>query len=214
MTEFQRFFSQFMYTGEAIAALVSIIYFNREKKLHWKLFALYLIAIFLCESSVKWAEEALRIDRIIFYNYFVMPLQFIFFYWLYAVKSLKKPKLFYIFSLLYFAAFIPQLSIFVERKVVYAPNYTLGCIFLMVLIVMEYYKQVNSTEILKFRTNRMFYINLGNTLFYIGTLPFMTFMSLLWEYRDIWDLYFAYFQISGAIMYLLFASAFIWGKQN
>ncbi|WP_160139153.1 hypothetical protein [Chryseobacterium sp. c4a] len=214
MTEFQRFFSQFMYTGEAIAALVSIIYFNRIKKLHWKYFSLYLIAIFLCESSVKWAEKPLRIDRIIFYNYFVMPLQFIYFYWLYAVKSLKKPKLFYIFSVLYFAAFIPQLSLFMEKKVVYSLNYTLGCLFLMVLVVMEYYKQVNSTEILKFSTNRMFYINLGITLFYIGTLPFFTFMSLLWEYRDIWDLYFAYFQVSGAVMYILFASSFIWGKQN
>jgi len=55
MTEFQKFFLQIMYTGEGIAALTSLIYFNRVKKQYWKYFALFLIAIFLCESAVKWA---------------------------------------------------------------------------------------------------------------------------------------------------------------
>ncbi len=214
MTEFQKFFSQFMYTGEGIAALVSLIYLNRVKKQHWKYLALYLIVIFLCESAVKWGEKPLRIDRVKFYNYFVIPLQLIFFYWLYAKKSLKKTNLFYIFSSIYLLSYVPNALFFQENKVVFSFNYTFGCLFLMTLVIMEYYNQVNSSEILNFSTNRMFYINLGVTLFYIGTLPFMTFMSLLWEYRNIWDLYFAYFQVSGAVMYILFASSFIWGKQS
>lgn len=214
MTEFQKFFLQIMYTGEGIAALTSIIYFNRVKKQYWKYFALYLITIFLCESAVKWGEKPLHINRVLFYNYFVMPLQFIFFYWLYAKKSLKKTKLFYTFSATHLLSYIPSLLFFPDNKIVFSFNYTFGCLFLMILVIMEYYKQVNSSEILKFSTNKMFYINLGVTLFYIGTLPFMTFMSLLWQYRNIWDLYFAYFQVSGAVMYILFASSFIWGKQS
>jgi hypothetical protein len=59
----------------------------------------------------------------------------------------------------------------------------------------------------------MFYINLGIHFLYRNT-SFMTFMSLLWEYREIWDIYFAYFQVSGTMMYILFASSFIWGKQS
>lgn len=214
MTEFQKFFLQIMYSGEGIAALTSIIYFNRVKKQYWKYFALYLITIFLCESAVKWGEKPLHINRVLFYNYFVMPLQFIFFYWLYAKKSLKKTKLFYTFSATHLLSYIPSLLFFPDNKIVFSFNYTFGCLFLMILVIMEYYKQVNSSEILKFSTNKMFYINLGVTLFYIGTLPFMTFMSLLWQYRNIWDLYFAYFQVSGAVMYILFAISFIWGKQS
>jgi hypothetical protein len=134
-----------MYTGEAIAALVSIIYFNREKTA-LETFRIISYCHFSMRIIRKMGEKALRIDRIIFYNYFVMPLQFIFFYWLYAIKSLEKPKLFYIFSLLYFAAFIPNELYFCRKKIVFAFNYTLGCLFLMVLVIMEYYKQVNSRK--------------------------------------------------------------------
>ncbi|ROI03526.1 hypothetical protein EGI16_11175 [Chryseobacterium sp. G0240] len=214
MTEIQKIFSAFMYWGEAIAALTSLIYYNRVKKQHWKYLAIYLIVIFLCESAVKWGEKPLEIDRLKFYNYFVIPLQFIFFYWLYAKESLKKVKLFYIFTGIYLFSYIPNAIFFPERKVIFAFNYNLGCLFLMVLVIMEYYKQVNSSEILNFSKNRMFYINLGVTLFYIANLPFMTFNSLLWKYIEIWDIYFIYFQVSGAVMYILFASSFIWGKQN
>ncbi len=214
MTELQKFLSESMYWTEAVAAITSLIYYNNVKKQHWKYFGLYLIIIFLCESAVKWGEEILKINKLIFYNYFVIPFQFIFFFWLYAKKSLIKPKLFYIFSGIYLSSFIPHEIFFPETKIVFAFNYVIGCLFLMTLVVMEYYKQVNSSEILNFSRNRMFYINLGVTLFYIGTLPLMTFTSLLWEYREIWNLYFLYFQISGAVMYLLFSISFIWGKQN
>lgn len=84
----------------------------------------------------------------------------------------------------------------------------------MVLVIMEYYKQINSSEILNFSRNKMFYINLGVTLFYIGTLPFWTFFNLIKEYSELHYIYFTYFLMSGIIMYLLFSISFIWGKQN
>jgi len=214
MTEIQKIFSSFMYWGEAFAALVSLIYFGREKKQTWKYLAIYLILIFLCESAVKWGEKPLKIDRINFYNYFVIPLQFIFFYWLYAKESLKKVKLFYILTGIYILTYILRGLFFPEKKIIFSFNYNTGCLLLMGLVIMEFYKQVNSSEILNFSKNRMFYINLGITLFYIANQPFMTFNSLLWKYIDIWDIYFIYFQVSGAVMYILFASSFIWGKQS
>lgn len=214
MTEIQKIFSSFMYWGEAFAALVSLIYFGREKKQTWKYLAIYLILIFLCESAVKWGEKPLKIDRINFYNYFVIPLQFIFFYWLYAKESLKKVKLFYILTGIYILTYILRGFFFPEKKIIFSFNYNTGCLLLMGLVIMEFYKQVNSSEILNFSKNRMFYINLGITLFYIANQPFMTFNSLLWKYIDIWDIYFIYFQVSGAVMYILFASSFIWGKQS
>ncbi|MFP8896218.1 MULTISPECIES: hypothetical protein [Chryseobacterium] len=214
MTEIQKIFSSFMYWGEAFAAIISLIYYNRVKKQHWKYLAIYLILIFLCESAVKWGEKPLKIDRINFHNYFVIPLQFIFFYWLYAKESLKKTKLFYILTGAYLLTYILRALFFPEKKVIFSFNYNIGCLLLMALVIMEYYKQVNSSDILNFSKNKMFYINLGVTLFYIANMPFMTFNSLLWKYIDIWDIYFIYFQVSGAVMYILFASSFIWGKQS
>ncbi|CAI8934719.1 hypothetical protein [Chryseobacterium sp. IT-36CA2] len=213
MTDFQEFASKSMLWAEGLAAFVGILYYKRIRKEYWKFFVFFLIFIFISESYGRWGKFA-YFSKAYFYNYFLMPAQFIFFYWLYAVKSLGKPKLFYGLSLLYLLSFIPNELYFSGNKIVFAFNYTFGCLILMLLVVMEYYKQINSQDILHFNKNRMFYINLGITLSYIGTLPFMAFYSILLNYMEIWNIYFSYFLMSGVVMYILFASSFIWGKQS
>jgi hypothetical protein len=169
--------------------------------------------MFLCEIIGKWGENFFEYNKPAFFNYFVIPIEFIFFYWIYAAKSFKRPKLFYTISALYLLSFIPG-EIFMTKKIIFSFNYTFGCLILMILVVMEYYRQVNSSNILNFSRNPMFYINLGVTLFYIGTLPFWAFFAYIKTYREIYNIYFAYFLISGIVMYLLFSISFIWGKQN
>lgn len=213
MIDFQKGAFELMYFAEGMAAVTSLIYYTRTKDQFWKYFVFYLIFIFVCESIGRWGSHFMDYNKATFYNYLVIPVQYIFFYWLYASKSLGKPKLFLILSLVYLISFIP--SEFISRdKVMFSLNYTLGCLILMILVVMEYYKQINSSNILNFNKNRMFYINLGVTLFYIGTLPFWTFLDYIRLYREIFNIYFLYFLISGIIMYSLFTISFIWGKQN
>lgn len=214
MSDFQKVLYESMFWSEGIAALVAIIYYNRIKNQYWKYFVFYLIFIFLCEAVGKWGSKFMDYDKSSFYNYFVIPVQFIFFYWLYAAKSFEKPKLFYALSFVYLLSFIPSEFIFSTDKVMFSLNYTLGCLFLMILVIMEYYKQINSSNILNFDKNPMFYINLGVTLFYIGTLPFWTFFVFIKNYREIYTIYFNYFLISGIVMYLLFSISFIWGKRS
>ncbi len=214
MTDFQKILQESLIWTEGFAALISLFYYNRGKERYWRFFSLYLIMMFLCEVMGKWGHYLIEYDKPKFFNYFVIPLEFIFFYWLYAAKSFGKPRLFYVLSLLYLFSFLPSEFFFTSKKIIFSFNYTFGCLILMVLVIMEYYKQVNSSEILNFSRNKMFYINLGVTLFYIGTLPFWTFFSLISEYKELWSLYFNYFLITGIIMYLLFSISFIWGKQS
>lgn len=214
MTEFQKILQDSLIWTEGLAAVISLIYYNRGKDKYWKYFSFYLILMFLCEAIGKWGHLFIKYEKPKFFNYFVIPIEFLFFYWLYAAKSLGRPKLFYGLSLLYLLSFLPSESFFTTKKIIFSFNYTFGCLILMVLVIMEYYKQINSSEILNFSRNKMFYINLGVTLFYIGTLPFWTFFSLLNEYKELWNMYFNYFLISGIIMYLLFSISFIWGKQS
>lgn len=214
MTDFQKAAFEFMYWTEGIAAVISLIFYNRIKDQYWKYFVFYLIFIFLCESVGRWGSNFVDYNKASFYNYFVIPVQFVFFYWLYAAKSFERPKLFIGLSLVYLLSFIPSKLIFSTDKIMFSLNYTLGCLILMILVVMEYYRQINSSNILNFDRNKMFYINLGVTLFYIGTLPFWTFLDFISDYRKIFNIYFAYSLISGTIMYLLFSISFIWGKQN
>lgn len=215
MTEFQKILQDSMIWAEGLAALISVIYYNRSNKEgYWKYFSIYLIIMFLSEAMGKWGDLVIDYNKQKFFNYFVIPLEFLFFYWLYAAKSLGRPKLFYAMSLLYLLSFVSSEFFFTTKKIILSFNYTVGCLILMVLVIMEYYKQINSSEILNFSRNKMFYINLGVTLFYIGTLPFWTFFNLIREYRELHDIYFSYFLMSGIIMYLLFSISFIWGKQS
>lgn len=223
LNNFQLFLSNSGLFFEGVAAIIALLYYKSVNKQYWKYFAYYLVIIFLCEVLGKWgvnwitfSDPALeKIKKAIYYNYFVIPLQFIFFYWLYGAKSLKNNRIFWIFSLLYVLSFIPSELYFKESKIVSSFNYTFGCLLLMIMVILEYYKQINSEDIISFHKNRMFYINLGVTLFYIGTLPFFTFYELLYkESPEIWSIYYSYYQISLLLMYLLFSISFIWGKQS
>ncbi|SDH96806.1 hypothetical protein SAMN05421846_10372 [Chryseobacterium taeanense] len=214
MGDFQRIVQELMFWSEGFAALISILYYQRIKNEYWKFFVFYLVFAFVSESIGKWGDHFIEYNKQAFYNYFVIPVEFLFFYWLYAAKSFNKPKLFFILSFIYLLSFIPGEFFYPPNKVMFSLNYTLGCLILMILVIMEYYKQINSSNILDFGKNRMFYINLGVTLFYIGTLPFWTFFELLKSYREIYNIYFAYFLISGVVMYVLFSISFLWGKQN
>jgi hypothetical protein len=215
MSGFQIFLSNSLLWVEGLAAVISIFFYCKNAiRDFWKYFVLFLVSIFLCELFGKYGENWITFSKAHFYNYFVIPLQFLFFYWLYAVKSLKNKGLFVLFSFLYLISFIPSELYFKGSKIIFSFNYTFGSFILMVLVMMEYYKQITSSDIINFNRNRMFYINLGVTLFYIGTLPFWTFYYLLVKYRQIWDIYYDYFLISGIMMYVLFAISLIWGKQN
>jgi len=203
-----------LYFMEGFSALVAIIFFKSVKKDYWKYFVMYLTAIFLFETLGRYGNLSSFL-KMKYYNNIVIPFQFIFFFWLYGIKSLKNKKLFWILFILYFISFIPSELYFKGSNIIYSFNYTFGCLLLMILVIMEYYKQINSDDIINFQKNRMFYINLGVTLFYIGTLPFWTFYALLfYEQKEIWNIYYSYNLISDILMYILFSISFIWGKQN
>ncbi|MDN3586441.1 hypothetical protein QWY86_07190 [Pedobacter aquatilis] len=214
LSNFQKFLSESFLWIEGLAAFIALLNFKTLKNQYWRFFIYYLFIIFLSEIIGKWGGLYFSFSKAKYYNYLVIPFQFIFFYWLYGVKSFNSNKLFYCFSVVYISSFLVSEIFFSEKKIYFSFNYTLGCLLLMILVLKEYYNQVNSVDILHFNRNKMFYINLGVSLFYIGTLPFFAFYSLLKDYSTIWAIYYDYFLISGIIMYLLFSISFIWGKQN
>ena len=175
---------------------------------------IYLIFIFIQELFWKDIKFAFNIKKQEYYAFWGIPIQYLFFYWLYALKSLKNKKLFFVCSSIYLLTFIP-LEILNQRiRVLYSINLTMGSIILIVLVVLEFLKQIKNDDILKFKENKMFYINTGVILFYVGTYPFSAFYHMLLKYPEIWNVYYFYFLIANCIMYLLFTASFIWGKHQ
>ena len=149
-----------------------------------------------------------------FYALLVIPVEFLFFYWLFAYKSLKNKKLFWMCTLIYLLSFIPHYTFFIDDNMINSFNYIVGAFLLTILIVLEFNKQIKNDDILLFRSNMMFYINAGVCLLYVGTLPFFSFYGLILEDRFIWDNYYLFFMSANFLMYVLFSFSLLWGKPN
>ncbi|AWI25886.1 hypothetical protein HYN49_08225 [Flavobacterium pallidum] len=149
-----------------------------------------------------------------YYDFLIIPLEFLFLYWLYCWHALDNKRLFWISSAIYLGSFAPHLLLFKEPPLVYSFSYVTGNLLLLIMACLEFFKQIQTEKILHFKKNMMFYVNSGVILFYIGTLPFFTFYGLLLKDLHIWNYYYVFFLAANNIMYLFFTAAFVWGKPN
>lgn len=213
MLKLQSVFSELIIWSELLCALVAIFFYGEIKNTYWKWFAWYVIVIFILEAISKWGLVYYPWFRKYYYDFFVIPFEFIFFYWLYAKKSLQRSKIFWVSLSLYVTSFLPHLFYLEHTRLINSLSYTIGVLLLMIMTFFEFNKQVKSDTILEFNVNKMFYINVGVVLFYVGTLPFFAFDQYLFENaKPIWSIYFTVFLVLVNLMYLLFAASFIWGK--
>ncbi|CAM4087655.1 MULTISPECIES: hypothetical protein [Flavobacterium] len=197
---------------ELITAIIAIIYYPKNRDCFWKLFVFYVVIIAVFDNFSNQISNLLHLKKAILYAFCIIPLQYLFFFWLYSIKSLKNKKLFFIFTTLYLLSFIPIELYFKSFDIVYSFNMTVGTLLLMILVFLEFRKQIQNDDILQFWKNKMFYINIGIMLFYVGTLPFFGLYNLIVKEPSIWNAYYLYFLISNCLMYLLFTASFIWGK--
>lgn len=213
MTKLQLILSNLSLYLECLSAIVAIYKFNKIKKSYWKWFAYYLITIFLLELISKLGFEGVFKYKKYYYDFVVLPFQFIFLYWLYAYQSLKNKKVFYIFSIIYILCMVPHFFYLEKMRNLNSLSYTVGVLLLMILIYLEFIKQMKSESILYFKENQMFYVNLGVVIFYVGTLPFFALgIYSIESTKYIWKNYITVFYVLLNLMYLLFTASFIWGK--
>ena len=214
MTTLQTFLFSSLNWIEIFAALTAIIYYKSVKNSYWKWFVYYLISIAFLEFMGKFIVSHYKEFNTYYYDYLVIPLEFIFLYWLYS-KSLLKIKLFYIFTTIYVVSFLPHLFYSFKLLNINSLSYTIGNFIMLIFVFLEFKKQIKTDEILLFKQNRMFYINCGVIIFYVGTLPLFTFYDYLAiNLKDILSYYYTFFLLANCILYLLFATSFICGKQN
>lgn len=212
MSEVFNILKNVLLISQLISVIICLLYLFKREIGYWRWFAVYLVIIFIQECF--WMQSA-SIDkqyRIIYYVFIGVPLEYLFFYWLYALKSQKNKKLFILSVSIYIITIL--LSVFYKNvDEVFSISVNIGTMILIVLIILEFIKQIKTDDILMFKANRMFYINLGLILFYIGNYPFHIFGPELYiNHLNIWNAYYFYFLITNILMYVLFSVAFIWGK--
>jgi hypothetical protein len=215
MNTLQSFLRSSVIWMELLAALVGFYHLFKYHQSPWKWFVYYLLLMFVFESVSYFFLDPFAGFRKYYYGFLVIPIQFLFFYWLYAYVSLNKSKYFWIFSGIYLLSVIPNILYPENTRVINSLSYSIGVLLLLVLVVMEFFKQIQSDHILNFSKNIMFYINIGVVLFYVGTLPFFALDAISFEYYSlIWARYYTLFLVLVNLMYLIFSFSLIWGKPN
>lgn len=213
MSDLQNILVKILLVAEVAAAVIGVLKFKKFRDTHWKWFIYFLLFIALSELLSFFVLCNFTKFRSYFYDFFVIPIEFLFLFWLYSYKSLDKRRLFWISVIIYILSLFPYF-IFGEYTLVNSLNYIVGTFLLSFMIVLEYDKQIKSDAILKFKENMMFYINTAVGLFFVGTLPFFAFHSLIWKDAVIWSNYYLFFMLTNILMYTLFSIALLWGKPN
>ena len=215
MTELQTIFYKSSPVLECICSIVALIQFQKLKNTYWKWFVIYVCFITCAELFSLFVLDYFPEKRKPFFGFLIIPIEFIFFFWLYAKKSLKLPNLFWASCSIYIVFYVLYLFNLSNVRWISSMSYSVGAFLLSIMIFLELIKQIKSDEILNFKTNRMFYINIGALVLYVGTLPFFAFDKYLYNNaKEVWDNYFTFFLFSVNLMYIFFTLSFICGKQK
>lgn len=203
---------------ELMSSLVGFYYWGKIKNTYWKYFPIYLALIVVTEIVGVFNLHFFKdlITNVEIYRYWGIPIQFFFFFWLYY-QYFKKSKLAFLPKI----ALIAYITMWIVEEIWLNENkiwlvwlsYSVGCIFLLILILAYIRNLTKSEELIEFKKDMMMWTSLGVLLFYIGSLPFWAMRNTMMNtYYDLFYVYNSIQYILNCAMYLLFSITFIWGQ--
>jgi hypothetical protein len=200
---------------EAGSCVTGFIYLKKIKKTYWKWFLFYLLFITIADFTGNFLT---RDVNKVFFNDFVIPVEFLFFYWLFhhAFKNSKYRLLPLACTIVYVIGWlIDKVLISSQDLWFYSFSYTIANLLLLILILCSFMRLITSNAILSFRSNMLFWVSLGLLLFYLGTFPFFGLYNPILTDKNLVNIkiFYSYMLIVfNCLMYFMFAVSFIWGK--
>lgn len=203
---------------ELLAVVSAFLNWKKIRNGYWKWFAVYLLIIFVIEMigkylKINYPQSGLNYNL---YSFISIPLQFLFFYWLFFKQANSKfDRVFPLAAtFIYVICFAADTFYLSNIKMwFFSFSYTIGNLLLVILFINYLLKFINSDEILTYRQSMMFWVCIGLAIFYLGAFPFYALRNTLYyQYNNIFVVYNYVQLILDCFMYLVFAIAFIWGK--
>jgi hypothetical protein len=203
--------------AEATASIIGFIHWKKIKNTHWKFFPVYLALILVAELVGRWlALQALYSINLSLYNYFVIPLEILFFVGLFYKEINPRQRWLPISAgCIYIGCWLADMLVIPKGPYIWIGSfsYTVGIVMLLVLIMVSLYKFATSNAIVFIKTNMMFWVCMGLFVFYAFSLPFYGMGNYLYHHhKSVYTGYFNVIYFLNYIMYALFTIAFIWGK--
>ena len=208
-----------------ISAFVGLIYYKRLRADFYRFFSLYLLIILILDTYTSKFYKLLTDDEFqmgvyarFYVNHLVIPFEFFFFSWFYNKRLQEYKSIIKAGVLIYLVVWLIEVINRFGTNYVsfFTYSYQIGSLLMMVFAMIYFIDMMKSDRIIDYYKERFFYISLGIILFYVGTLPSHVFMQEL-ESSDSYllrNLYDFVTYLLNSVMYLLFASSFIWGKRN
>lgn len=198
----------------AIFAGIIIFFLLKEKKAPWIFFSAFLITL----GTLDQLGGKIPSDyNLLFYNYLVIPGEFLFYYWLFSNDERLGKKLPIYIALGYFVAFgFEKTGNTSNYGLQFGSfSYTIGIIGLLVLIIRYLYLLSNSDDILHFKSQPMFWISVGLLVFWLGSLPYYGLLNYLYQnFPQLFSSYTWVAMVLNYLMYSLFICAFLWQKEK
>ncbi len=205
---------------EFIACVAGFVQWRKIKTSVYKWFTVYLCFIVVSEfiGQSLYRPGGNNTLNNAFFNYFEIPTEFLFFFWLFFVtgKQYKYRGLPIVCACIYLLCWLID-RVYIGKQLFsfYSFSYTIGNLLLLVLIWRYFIHLVTSNHILFFRNDMLFWISTGLLIFYLGTFPYYGLRNTM--SANIPKLYRTYSYIVyflDCLMYIMFTFSFIWGKPN
>lgn len=202
---------------ELLACIVGIACFKNVRNNYWKWFVVYLTVIVFAELLSEYLLMIKHLPNQWIYTWFVIPFEFLFFFWLYFQyfkNTSYRNQLFLLVTTGYLTCYIVDMVYLRKLQFAFSSfSYMAGSIFLLVLIIIFFIKLIRSNEILEYKKDMMFWVSVGLLIFFLGSLPFYGLWNTLrYNYPNGFNTYWIVQIGFDFIMYIFFALAFIWGK--
>jgi hypothetical protein len=197
---------------EALACLTGLFFWKRLIPGYWKAFTVYLFIITCCEFT-GWYMVSNEIKGSKFmYQYFVIPLEFLFMHFLYSRNlSVYFKKTVIILSVIYLTSLITELLFLKNIKWLWlSVSYSTGCLSLFVLGTVYFLELHNSEKVIQYKKTPFFWVNTGLIVFYVGTFPFYSMPKNLYLINE--SLYYTLSWLGiilNYIMYSFFINGFL-----
>lgn len=203
---------------ELLACIAGVLSWKKIKDTYWKWFPFYLLLIVIAEVTAIFVNnyQGVKAGAGI-YRYFAMPLQMLFFFWLFyqEFKPYRRRVLPVIATLLFIGAYIYELvAVGTLEGWINSFSYTVGNVLLAGLIIVFFLRFIQTDRLLNFKADTMFWVSIGALIFYVGSLPYYGLYNILRtdENMHILVIYW-YFQMAfNYLMYTCFIIAFLWGR--
>lgn len=200
--------------------IFGLVYPKNQPKNYLKTFPWFLIAVGVLDGVGLLINTFLKAGypKLNFYYYqiFVIPLQFIYYFWIINKNIVTGKKLYYLSTIIYLISVIVELIVPLNFiKHFFSISFSIGNILLVVNILRYFYQLTQSDKILNFYKLQMFWISLGLLIFWLGSLPFYGLFNYLFKnFNTIFGFYYNIVLIFNYIMYTCFLIGFVWGAKE